>query len=108
MFWLFDEKYPLENYNDKYNFLQMYPYFKKYKDTNGSSTNYIYDFVGNLKDFNDIIKDIIPLKKTFVICLKDKYIQYDDIENNKITTWLIENEFIKTYIGKDISFQKVG
>ena len=41
------------------------------------------------------ISNIENIKITYDIAIKDNYIQYIDINSNKIITWLIEYEFIK-------------
>jgi hypothetical protein len=93
MFWLF-------NKSDKYVFYQIFPYFKKYKDSEAGTVNLFYDLsVDNKDNINDIIKSE-PTIINYSIYIKDNYIQYvnntcekqNDIDT---LTFITENEFIK-------------
>jgi len=84
MFWLF-------NKSDKYNFLQIFPYYKKYKDADAGCINLLYDFTAN-KEIPENI-NVEPITMTFSINIKDNYIQYK--KDDTITTFIVEHEFIK-------------
>jgi hypothetical protein len=87
MFWLFDKK-------DKFSFIQIFPYYKKYKDSGANCINWLYEFnVDNGEMPN--ISNIETLEISYNITIKDDYIQYIDNNTNNIITWQIENEFIK-------------
>jgi len=84
MFWLFSK-------SDKYNFVQIFPYYKKYKDVDSGSTNLLYDFTTN-KEIPENI-NVEPIIMIFSIYIKDNFIQYR--KDDTINTFIVEHEFIK-------------
>lgn len=85
MFWLF------ENITS-FSFIQFYKSFSKYKDSSSGSINLLYDFTQTIHDIPEI-KFIKPLNITYVVHIKDNYIQF--ISDNNTITWKFEKEFIK-------------
>jgi hypothetical protein len=85
MFWLFENI-------DKISFIQLFPYYNKYKDSTINTTNWLYDFAITNNEMPEI-GDIIPIEISYTISIKDNYIQY--INDNKILTFKVESEFIK-------------
>lgn len=84
MFWLFDQ-------NNNYTFTQIFPYYKKYKDSDAGCINWLYDFTSDKEIPENITSE--PIIITYTIVVKDNYIQYNN--NNKIITFNTEYEFIK-------------
>lgn len=83
MLWLINDK--ITNFT----FIQLFPSYKKYKDTH---SNLLYNF--NIDFDNSLeIKDIVPLIVSYTIFIKDNFIQFQN--NIKTITWEIENEFVK-------------
>ena len=91
MFWLFDN-------SNRLNFLQIFPYYLKYKDSGAGCINLLYDFTAGStsihaenKEYN--LELIEPIKVNYTIKIKDSYIQYSN--NTSSFTFQFENEFIK-------------
>jgi len=92
MFWLFDDNYT------KINFLQIFPNYKKYKDSGAGCINLLYDFTSDsiitdaeIKEFN--LNKIKPVITNYTVKVKDSYIQYSN--DALILTFQVENEFVK-------------
>lgn len=87
MFWLFDKK-------NNFSFIQLFPYYIKYKDSGANCINWLYDFNINTSEMPDIsnteFKEI-----TYNIFVKDGYIQYCHKNTGETMTWQTDNEFIK-------------
>ena len=94
MFWLFDTT----NSSNSFKFLQIFPYYLKYKDSGAGCINLLYDFTSSStsiytenKEYN--LELIEPVKVNYTIKMKDSYIQYSN--NTSSFTFQFENEFIK-------------
>lgn len=85
MFWLFDK-------TDKYTFIQIFPYYKKYKDTEAGCINILYNFTSDTTEVPENI-NVNPIKLIFNIFIKDNYIQYK--KDTETITFSMEQEFIK-------------
>lgn len=94
MFWLFDN-------SNKYNFLQIFPYYEKFKDSGAGCINLLYNFTtDNTTHITNNIDYPLPdlnllesLKISYTIKIKDSYIQYSN--DSSTITFKIENEFVK-------------
>jgi hypothetical protein len=82
---------------NNWNFLQIFPHYKKFKDSGAGCINLLYDFTNGLGNGDssilDEIESIKPIKNNYTIKLKDGYIQY--VNDNHTLTFKIENEFVK-------------
>lgn len=87
MFWLFSKI-------NKFSFIQLFPYYKKYKDSGADTINWLYEFNINTSEMPDTtnieFQDI-----SYDIFIKDNYIQYSENKTRETITWQIEYEFIK-------------
>jgi hypothetical protein len=90
MFWLF-------NNCDNINFVQIFPYYTKYKDSDAGCINLLYDFTINndnfLQEYNLKIDNCITI--IYDIKIKDSYVQYTNNKNIETRYWSVKNEFIK-------------
>ena len=86
MFWLFDKQ-------TKYTFIQLFPYYNKYKDSEAGCVNWLYNFSNDTNDDIPELQKIIPTEISYTICVKDNYIQY--ITSKETITFQTEHEFIK-------------
>jgi hypothetical protein len=91
MFWLYDN-------TNKFNFLQIFHHYTKFKDSGAGCLNFVYDFTTEqvltqkeIKEYN--LESIETQKINYTIKIKDSYIQYEN--DTSIITFQIENEFIK-------------
>ena len=91
MFWLYDT-------TNKFNFLQIFSHYTKFKDSGAGCLNLVYDFTiepkithREIKEYN--LESIETQKINYTIKIKDSYIQYEN--DTSIITFQIENEFIK-------------
>ena len=91
MFWLFDNSY-------KFNFLQIFSHYSKFKDSGAGCINLLYDFTiestpnhSEIKEYN--LELIEPIIVNYIIKMKDSYIQYSN--DSSIITFQFDNEFFK-------------
>jgi hypothetical protein len=89
MFWIFDKN--LENLE----FFQIFPNYKKYKDSGAGIVNYLYDFTVK-KDSDTSWVDLSGKEPEIINCkikIKDSLIQYQT--DNFTVTWEFKFEFFK-------------